>query len=86
MALSVDFEFPAAGSKTNEQKKKENRQLVVVPPPKNYKIQQKLANRLDIFCRKIKVYSRINIKIKPNDINTYLHHLVILIKKKLLIC
>lgn len=77
IALAIDFEFPPAGPKNKEQKKKENKPQIVIPAPKNYAIPPKLANRLDIFSRKIKVYSRINIKIKPGDINTYLHHLVI---------
>lgn len=77
IALAIDFEFPPTGPRNKEQKKKENKPQIIIPAPKNYKILPKLSNRLDLFSRKIKIYSRINIKIKPTDINTYLHHLVI---------
>jgi RNase P/RNase MRP subunit p30 len=47
----------------------------LIPKPKEYKIPHKLQSRLESMCRKVKILSRINIRIKPEDINVYLHHL-----------
>ncbi|CAF0907312.1 unnamed protein product [Brachionus calyciflorus] len=76
LALSIDFEFPNVASiKSKDQKKKESKPQLNIPTPKAYKLPPKIADRLNLLSKKINLFSRINIKIKPNDINTYLHHL-----------
>lgn len=74
LGLSIDFEFPAVA--TNEAKNKKAKAQITIPTPTEYKLPAKLENRLKSCGRKVNIYSRINIKIKPVDINTYLHHLV----------
>ena len=85
MGLSIDFEFPsqvAADIGGSQQQKKANKTAksqVSIPAPIDYKLNSKLKTRLENCSRKIKLFSRINIKIKTSDINTNLHHLVLLI-------
>lgn len=74
LGLTVEYEFPEVASKG--EKKKEPKQAISIPFAKPYKLPDHLQSRLDSCSRKIKIYSRITIKIKPTDINTHLQHLV----------
>ena len=79
LGLAIDFEFPelADSNKTANQKgKKTQKAQVVIPTPIKYQLPSKTEDLLKACGRKVNVYSRINIKIKPTDINNYLHHLV----------
>lgn len=79
MGLAIDHEFPENKSAETgkKSKKNENKSKVTIPEVVNYKLPSKLEKRLLLAGRRIKIYSRINIKIKSSDINTNLHHLVI---------
>ena len=84
LALAVDYEFPSSTSQNkpeqqgNKKNKKDgsNKPVINIPLAKSYKLPQALQDRLNSCSRKIKIYSRITVKIKPGDINTCLHHLV----------
>lgn len=76
LGLAIDYEFPSEDS-TNRFKNKADRSKITIPPPTNYTIPLSLATRLKNAGRNIKIFNRINIRIKPSDINTYLQHLVI---------
>jgi hypothetical protein len=67
LALATDFEFPA---------KKEKQQQIQFPKRSGFQLSAKLNEKLRRLSRKIKVLDRITIKIKDNDLNTFLHHLV----------
>ena len=73
--MAIDYEFPVVES-TNKSKKADNRAKITVPSPKTYTLPMQLETRLKNAGRNIKIYNRINIKIKPGDINTCLQHLV----------
>lgn len=92
LALAVDFEFPqqatsissnatseggkGGGKQEKKANKKEARQAVSIPCAKVYKLPKYLQDRLDSCSRRVKIYSRLTVKIRPADINTQLHHLV----------
>ncbi len=72
----MEFEFPnitdaKVGKKSDNKSKK-----AAIPEPQCYKLPTKLESRLKNAGRKINIFNRINIKIKPSDINTCLQHLV----------
>jgi hypothetical protein len=83
LGLSIDYEFPTQiKSDDGGQQKKSNKPVksqVTMPVPVDFKLNPKLRARLDSCSRNIKLFSRINIKIKAKDISTNLHHLVWLI-------
>jgi len=60
---------------TTRTKKSDTRSKVNVPGPRVYTLPFQLEDRLKNAGRNIKIYSRINIKIKPGDVNTNLQHL-----------
>jgi predicted DNA-binding protein len=77
LGLAVDYEFPQIQKgDTSKQSKKDLKPQATIPNATVYNLPEKLEQRLKILSRKVKIFSRINIKIKPADINTYLHHLV----------
>jgi hypothetical protein len=79
LGLAIDYEFPELNdsSKASNQKgKKAQKAQVVIPTPIKYQLPSKTEDLLKACDRKVNIYSRINIKIKPTDINNYLHHLV----------
>lgn len=65
----------ANSGKKNQAKSSEK--LVSIPNAKPYKLPKYLQDRLDSCARRVKIYSRLTVKIRPTDINTHLHHLVI---------
>ena len=69
LGLSIDFEFPLI-------EKSKAKGKIVIPACSSYQLPAKLAARLKSAGRKIKIFNRINVKIKPADINTCLQHLV----------
>lgn len=73
MGLAINFEFP----ESNKHKQKADRTKVVVPAAKPYKLPSKLEARLKSIGRAVKIYTRINVRVQPTDINTNLQHLVI---------
>ena len=78
--MTVDFEFPNAPS-ANEAKGKKgggaaDRGRVAIPEATKYELPAKLESLLKIYGRKITIYSRLNVKVKPADMNSKLHHLV----------
>jgi len=77
LGLAIDYEFPDKPAVTDQKNKKnENKYKVFIPEPVVLKLNSKLEKRLQSAGRQVKIYSRINIKIKPADINSHLHHLV----------
>ena len=76
LGLAIDYEFPIPDA-TNRSKNKADRFKISIPQPKTYTVPNSLATRLKNSGRNIKIYNRINIRIKPSDINTHLQHLVI---------
>lgn len=78
LGLAVEFEFPSVvNNKLGDGKKKEPKAQINIPMAKVYKLPGHLQARLEAVSRRIKIYSRITIRIKPSDIKNYLHHLVI---------
>lgn len=78
MGLAIDYEFPdRAQAESGQKKKNENKTKITIPEPVAFKLNSKIEKRLQLAGRNIKIYSRINIKVKPSDINQHLHHLVI---------
>ena len=73
LGLSIDFEFPLI-------EKSKAKGKIVIPTCSTYELPAKLAARLKSVGRKIKILNRINVKIKPADINTCLQHLVYLLQ------
>lgn len=71
LGLATNFEFP----ESNKNKQKADRTKVVIPAPKAYKLPLKFEERLKSMGRVIKIYSRINVRVQPTDINTNLQHL-----------
>ena len=72
----MDFEFPQVRKDAENKSKKDVKPQATIPSANAYKLQPKLEARLKVLGRRVSIYSRINIKIKPSDINNYLHHLV----------
>ena len=78
LGLAIEYEFPAAKKNPDSNKnKKEPRSQAVIPCAKKYELPVHLATRLKNCSRHINIYSRITIRIKQEDINTHLHHLVV---------
>lgn len=76
LGLAIDFEFPVVVKELGPKSgKKEQKPQITVPSAVPYEMPDKLKHRLKLLSRKINIYTRINIKIKSADINTYLHHL-----------
>lgn len=73
LGLAIDYEFPTTD--TNNKHKKAEKQKIIVPSPNVYDLPHKLKARLKNTGRNIKIYNRINIKVKSVDINTNLQHL-----------
>ncbi len=83
IALTLDFEFPSTAAAENAKSKKSEKKAVAAagskiqfPAPINYELPLRLEPILKAHGRRIKIYNRINIKIKQSDINSHLHHLV----------
>jgi hypothetical protein len=70
--LATDFEFPT---------KKEKQQQIQFPKRTNFTLSEKFSTKLKRFSRRVKILDRITIKIKDNDLNTFLHHLVRLVNR-----
>jgi hypothetical protein len=83
LGLSVDFSFgssssDSASNEATPNAKKKNKgggkgSQLKIPVPIDYKLPDKLINK--IGDRKIKILTRINIRIEQQDINKNLHHL-----------
>ena len=80
--MTVNFEFPNAPPAAAEGKGKKggtasaDRGRPVIPEATKYELPVKLESLLKVYGRKITIYSRLNVKVKPADMNSKLHHLV----------
>lgn len=77
IGLAIDYEFPSKkqDESSSNQKNKRAVSQVLLPKPIQYSLPAKLEARLKSCSRKIQILSRINVRIKPEDINTHMHHL-----------